>query len=97
MIEAIKQLQEALAYARFEDDEIKRTTENLLNELDRELTSEDYEEGPEVETATSALADALTATDTQKEERVAAEKTAKEEEEFDQFEGLGDEDDEETK
>jgi hypothetical protein len=92
MIESIKHLQEALAYARFEDEEIKRAAEKLLSELDRELTTEDYEEGPEVESARVVLFDALEATDTQREEKAAAASSTEEDE--DPFAGLGDEEEE---
>jgi hypothetical protein len=89
MIEPLNALKQALAYARFEDDSIKKATNNLINELDTELGGEQYEPGTAVEDATSILTTVLDATDSQKEEAVV------EVEDEDPFAGLGDEDDEE--
>lgn len=92
MIEAIKKLQEALAYAKFEDDSIKKSALNLLRELDTDLTAEDYEPGSAIEEATQAVADAIDATDSKKEEAVAVDG----DDDFDdEFEGLGEDEDEE--
>jgi hypothetical protein len=93
MIDAIKQLQEALAYAQFADSEIKAAAESLLSELDTELTGESYEPGTAIEEAAARLHDAIEATDSAREEKKAEEK----EEEEDQFAGLGDDEDEGVK
>lgn len=93
MIDAIKQLQEALAYAKFEDKDIKAAAYNLLDELDVELTGEEYEPGTAIEDAAGVLHDAIAATDSDKEERVAEAKAkaddAADESIEDPFEGLG--------
>lgn len=94
MIEATKKLQEALAYAKFEDEAIKKSALNLLRELDTDLTAEDYEPGSAIEEATTALADAIDATDSQKEAAVVTD-VDEDDDEYDQFEGLDDEDEDE--
>jgi len=93
MITAIKVLKDAMAYAKFEDKNIAEKVDDVLDNLNSELVSENYDEGPDIEAATSMLQDALNETDTEKEERVA---TATDVEDDDDFAGLGnDEDDEE--
>ena len=92
MIEALEKVKQALAYAKFEDPAIKQGVNNLVDELQTELTGEQYEPGTAVEEATSILTAALDATDSQKEEAAAAQ--VDEDEDFDQFEGLGDDDEE---
>lgn len=91
MIEAFKVLKQALAYAKFEDAAIKKGVDNLVDELDTELSGENYEIGTAVEEAMVGLTAALDSTDSRKEEA-----TVTVDEEEDQFAGLGDED-EETK
>jgi len=91
MIEAFKAVKQALAYAKFEDPTIKKGVDNLVDELDIELSGENYEIGTAVEEATTALVAALDTTDSKKEE------AAVEVDDEDPFAGLGDEDDEEVK
>lgn len=91
MIEALEKVKQALAYAKFEDPSIKQGVNNLVDELQTELTGEQYEPGTAVEDATSILTAALDATDSQKEEAAGQ----KDEEEYDQFAGLGDDEEEE--
>lgn len=88
MIVALDTLKKALAYARFEDPSIKAGVNDVVDQLQTELSGEQYEEGTAVEEATATLVSALDATDTRKEE-AAAEPAGQE---FDPFEGLGDED-----
>lgn len=91
MIDAIKQLQEALAYAKFADTDIKEAAETLLTELDTELTGEQYEPGTAIEDAAARLHDAIEATDSEREEK-AAQAKATEDEDDDPFSGLGGDD-----
>jgi hypothetical protein len=90
MIEAIKQLQNALGYAKFEDEAIKKASLNLLRELDTDLTAEDYEPGSAIEDATVTLTETIDATDSQKEAAAPAD----DDDDLDEFEGLGDDEDE---
>lgn len=94
MIEAIKQLQNALAYAKFEDEAIKKASLNLLRELDTDLSAEDYEPGSAIDDATASLADAIDNTDSQKEEKKVSEDDDSDED-YDEFEGLDEGEDEE--
>lgn len=87
MIPAIKELKNALAYAQFTDEQIRSDATNLLDQLDTELTEEEYEQGVAVDDAVVALETSLNLTDSQREKTPAAAG----DEEFDEFEGLGDE------
>jgi hypothetical protein len=88
MIEALKAVKQALAYAKFEDPAIKSGVNNLVDELDTELSGENYEPGTAVEEAASLLVSALDSTDSKKEE------AGSEIVDDDPFAGLGDEDEE---
>jgi hypothetical protein len=88
MIEAFKAVKQALAYAKFEDVAIKKGVENLVDELDTELSGENYEIGTAVEEATVSLVTALDSTDTKKEQAVVSDN------ENDPFAGLGDDEEE---
>jgi len=92
MIEALKAVKQALAYAKFEDPAIKSGVNDLVDELDTELTGENYEPGTAVEESTALLVSALDSTDSRKEEAASTEI-----EDDDPFAGLGDEDEEEGK
>jgi hypothetical protein len=89
MIKSLDAIKQALAYAKFEDSNIKVAVNGLVDELQVELTGEQYDEGTAVEDATSVLVAALDATDTQKEEAEAVV------EDDDPFAGLGAEDEDE--
>lgn len=91
MIEAIKQVKESLAYATFADPAIKAAALRVLDEMDTDLTAEQYEPGTAIEEAASTLEQAINDTDSEREEAAAA---ASEDDE-DEFAGLGDEDDDE--
>lgn len=92
MIEAIKQLKQALAYAKFEDASIKPAINDVLTELDNDLTAEDYEPGEAIEGATDKLREALDVTDAAKEDTPVVDDD--DEDLDDEFEGLGDDEDE---
>jgi hypothetical protein len=89
MIDAIKSLENALAYAKFEDDAIKARALDVLKELDTELTGELYDVGTAVEAASIALDEAIEATDSDKEEKKGHVADAQDVE--DPFAGLGEE------
>lgn len=91
MIEAIKALRDSLAYAKFQDQAIKDRALRLLDELDTDLSAEDYEEGSAIEEARNSLEDALEDTDSEREDAIS--KVVEAEEDGDPFAGLGDEDD----
>jgi hypothetical protein len=88
MISSLNAIKQALAYARFEDVNIKTAVNGLVDELQTELTGEQYEEGTAVEQATAILTASMDATDSQKEEA--------EEIDDDPFAGLGDDEEEEN-
>jgi hypothetical protein len=88
MISSLNAIKQALAYARFEDANIKTAVNGLVDELQTELTGEQYEEGTAVEQATAILTASMDATDSQKEEA--------EEIDDDPFAGLGDDEEEEN-
>lgn len=95
MIDAIKQLQNALGYARFEDDAIKTASLRLLQELDTELTGEDYDPGSAVVEATTQLVDKIDTTDSTKEEAAGSD-DSDDEDDNDPFSGLGDDEGDES-
>jgi hypothetical protein len=90
MIEALKAVKQALAYAKFEDPAIKSGVNNLVDELDTELSGENYEPGTAVEESAALLVSALDSTDSKKEEAAGADEDIDD----DPFAGLGDEDEE---
>lgn len=98
MIEAIKTLKDSLAYAKFQDQAIKAGALRLLDELDTDLSAEEYEEGSAIEEARETLEQAINDTDSEREEAVATAQSKADDaadDSDDQFAGLGADDDEE--
>jgi hypothetical protein len=93
MIEAIKAVKDSLAYAKFQDQAIKGAALRLLDELDTDLSAEEYEEGSAIEEARETLEQAILDTDSEREEAVAtAQSKTDDSDEDDQFAGLGEDD-----
>ena len=92
MITAIKVLKDAMAYAKFADKNIAEKVDDVLDNLNSELVSENYDEGDDVMGATSLLRDALDETDEEKEDHI---KGADDEDDDEEFEGLGEDDEDE--
>lgn len=95
MIEALKQLQNAMAYAQFTDKEIKQAALQLLKELDTELTAEDYEPGTAIEEAAATLETALNNTDSRIEDASIHSNRIDEEDDENPLAGFGDDEEEE--
>lgn len=75
---ALNTLRNALAYARFGDDDVRDATLNLVDELGTDLQPE-YEPGTTVEEAVTELEGAMASADVSMEDIDAAIKKAKEE------------------
>ena len=90
MFSSIEALKNAIAYAKFDSDDIRQATVNHLESLDAGLTEAGFEEGTDLELTTANLQIALDSEDEEDEgEKV------KDEDENDPFAGLGEDDEEE--
>ncbi len=95
MIDAIQKVKNALGYAKFDDLYIKSKTDKLLSALEKELDSEDYEPGLDVEQAVSELQDAFDSTDSLHED--ASDEAKNDDSGDDDLEGFGEDEDEDAK